>query len=173
MRILAISGSLRAQSTNTSLLRSLILLAPSELEIVVYEELGHLPPFNPDLEQSHQFVPVTRFQQALQCSAAVVFSTPEYAHGIPGSLKNALDWVVGSGELSEKVAMLVNASSRAVYAQAALMEVLSAMNARLDPSLNVTADLPRRDMSPEQIAADPILAPIIRESLETLQAVLG
>jgi chromate reductase len=152
MRILAISGSLRAQSTNTSLLRSLVLLAPSELEIVIYEELGRLPAFNPDLERNHQFDAVTRFQQALQRSTAVIFSTPEYAHGIPGSLKNALDWVVGSGELSEKVVMLMNASSRAVYAQAALTEVLFAMNAKLAPTLNVTAELPRRDMSPQEIA---------------------
>jgi chromate reductase len=116
---------------------------------------------------------VTRFQQALQRSTAVIFSTPEYAHGIPGSLKNALDWVVGSGELSEKVVMLMNASSRAVYAQAALTEVLFAMNAKLAPTLNVTADLPRRDMSPEEIAANSVLAPILRKSLDTLKAGLG
>ena len=173
MRILAISGSLRAQSTNTSLLRSLILLAPPELEIVIYEELACLPAFNPDLEQNHQFDSVTRFQQLLQRSTAVIFSTPEYAHGIPGSLKNALDWVVGSGELSQKVVMLINASSRAVHAQAALTEVLFTMNAKLSPALNVTADLPRRDMTPEGDSGRLALAPILRKSLESLKAVLG
>ena len=173
MRILAISGSLRAQSTNTSLLRSLVLLAPPGIEIAIYEELGSLPAFNPDLERNHEFDSVTRFQQALLRSTAVIFSTPEYAHGIPGSLKNALDWIVGSGELSEKVVMLMNASSRAVYAQAALTEVLCTMNAKLSPALNVTADLPRRDMSPEEIAADSVLAPILRNSLDTLKAFAG
>jgi NAD(P)H-dependent FMN reductase len=170
MRVLAISGSLRSQSTNTSLLRALAALAPSNLEIVLYTELDQIPPFNPDLELNSSFDSVNRFRDAIRQSDAVIFSTPEYAHGIPGSLKNALDWIVGSGELSEKPVALCNASSRAVYAQAALKEVLTAMNTKLLVQAEITVDLPRRDMTPQEIAAHPELANALRSSLHVLLA---
>ena len=83
MRVLAISGSLRARSTNTSLLRALTLLSPPRLEIALYEELDQIPPFNPDLEAEGNSGPVARFRTALRKSGAVLISTPEYAHGIP------------------------------------------------------------------------------------------
>ncbi len=109
MRLLAISGSLRSQSTNTSLLRALTLLAPPTVDVTLYEDLEKVPPFNPDREREENPI-VDGFRTALRESDAVIFSTPEYAHGMPGALKNALDWVVGSGELYQKPAALCNAS---------------------------------------------------------------
>ena len=105
MRMLAISGSLRAQSTNTTLLRATKLIAPAHIDIILYEELGTIPPFNPDLDVEPGPPSVPR----MHCNARLVtllLSAPEYAHGIPGALKNALDWVVGSGELSAKPVVL-------------------------------------------------------------------
>ncbi len=171
MRILAISGSLRSHSTNSCVLQSLVLLAPSALEIVLYRELSQIPAFSPDLEQNDDSGPVNRFRQALSESAVVVFSTPEYAHGIPGALKNALDWVVGSGELSQKPVVMINASSRGVYAQAALKEVLTTMDAKLVRDAEVTIDLPKRDMPAKEIAADPELSSALRKSLDTILAI--
>ena len=95
MRVLAISGSLRAQSTNTPLLRAVAMLSPCEIEVELFQELDQIPPFNSDLEEQNASGPVGRFREAIRSHDAVVFSTPEYAHGIPGSLKNALDWIVG------------------------------------------------------------------------------
>lgn len=158
MQILAISGSLRAQSTNTSLLRALMLLAPPELKIVLYEELEQIPPFNPDMEEVSDSSPVSSFRAALRDSAAVLFSTPEYAHGVPGVLKNALDWVVGSGELSGKLVALVNASSRGKYAQASLKEILATMDARLLADTEVTVELLGKDLTPAEIAKEPQFA---------------
>jgi chromate reductase len=172
MRILTISGSLRARSTNTSLLRSLPLIADPASSIVFYEELSSIPAFNPDLERDHQFSSVSNFQRILKESDVVVISTPEYAHGLPGALKNVLDWVVGSGELSDKCVVLLNASSRAVYAQAALRQVLSTMNAVLRSDLELTVDLPRRDMAPEDIAADHELASKLRGFIGQLLSVV-
>jgi chromate reductase, NAD(P)H dehydrogenase (quinone) len=157
MRVLAISGSLRSQSTNTSLTRALQLLSGPDLELVVYEDLNQIPPFNPDLEATREFYAVNQFRRAVKDSDVVLFSTPEYAHGIPGVLKNALDWIVGTGELSEKPVVLVNASSRGVFAQAALREVLATMNATVLHEIETTVELPRRMMSPEEIAAEPQL----------------
>ncbi len=170
MRIVAISGSLRAQSTNTALLRALVLLAPPELEIVLYEELDQIPPFNPDIEETPDSSPVSRFRAALRDSAAVLFSTPEYAHGIPGVLKNALDWVVGSGELSGKPVVLVHASSRGKYAQASLKEILTTMDARVIADAEATVELLGKDLTPAEIAKDPGLASTLYTSLNRLAA---
>ena len=168
MRVLAISGSLRAQSTNTALLRALILLAPSEVEIVLYAEIGQIPPFNLDIEDAGQTGPVARFRTAIRDSHAVLFSTPEYAHGIPGSLKNALDWVVGTGELSGKPVILVNASSRGTHVQAALTEVLKTMDARVLSSAEVTVDLQGRKLTAIEIAEEPEFACMLNSFLQEL-----
>jgi chromate reductase, NAD(P)H dehydrogenase (quinone) len=168
MRILAISGSLRAQSTNTSLLRAAARVAPSPLEIVFCEQIAALPAFNADLDVEQGPEPVVRFREELQSSDAVVFSTPEYAHGIPGSLKNALDWVVGSGELSGKPVALMNASARGEYAQAALREVLRTMDARLISEAEITLPLLGKGLSGSDIASEPEFAALIRSSLQTI-----
>src|SRR6202012_4211982 len=97
---------------NTALPRAAAVVASSPIDIVLYEQMETLPPFNPDLDLEPGPEEVSRFRSALRDCSAVIFSTPEYAHGIPGSLKNALDWVVGSGELSRKPVALINASAR-------------------------------------------------------------
>jgi len=84
MRILAVSGSLRYRSTNTVLLRALALLATPEVQIVLYDELEQIPPFNPDLDAATHLGSVDRFRSARD-SDIVVFSTSEYAHGVPGA----------------------------------------------------------------------------------------
>ena len=115
LRILAISGSLRRASSNSALVEAAARLTPDDLEISIYRELAELPPFNPDLDGSDGSAPaaVAAFRASLDTSAAILISSPEYAHGVPGVLKNALDWVVGSGELIDKPIALVNASARA------------------------------------------------------------
>ena len=114
VHVLAISGSLRSGSSNTILLRAAAELAPRGLSVAFYEGLGELPHFNPDLDDEANPPPQVReFRDALRAADGVMICSPEYAHGVPGSLKNALDWVVGSGELSGKPVALINASPRA------------------------------------------------------------
>lgn len=169
MRVLAISGSLRSQSTNTVLLRAIAELSPPELEVVLFQELHQIPPFNPDFEAENSFGPVARFRAALRDSSAVLFATPEYAHGVPGVLKNALDWVVGSGELSGKPVVMVNASSRGTHAQASLKEILATMDARLLDRAEVTVDLIGKSLTSTEIAQDPAFASALRASLEAIE----
>src|SRR5678815_4802212 len=121
MRILAISGSLRRVSSNTTLLRVVGVLAPAGVEVTLYEGLADLPAFNPDLEGAEPSS-VLAFRAQLKEADGVFISSPEYAHGVPGSLKNALDWIVGSGEFVEKPVALINTSPRAFHAQASLTE---------------------------------------------------
>jgi NAD(P)H-dependent FMN reductase len=164
MLILAISGSLRALSSNTALLQAAALVAPPGIEIALYSNLGQLPHFNPDLDGNDVHPAVTDFRQRVKQADAVIFSVPEYAHGLPGVLKNALDWAVGSGEFVEKPVALFNASPRGTYAQGQLTETLTVMTARVLPG--VTLPLTGNRTTAEQIAADPTMAAMLREALD-------
>ena len=132
MRIFAISGSLRAQSGNTALLEALRRFAPPSVVVEIFHELELIPPFNPDRENDEPPAAVAHFRDGLKNADVVLFSTPEYAHGVPGVLKNALDWVVGSGELYEKpVAILQTSATRGANALASLKATLAIMGTKL------------------------------------------
>ncbi|HEX5438020.1 MAG TPA: NADPH-dependent FMN reductase [Gemmatimonadaceae bacterium] len=135
MHILAISGSLRAASSNTLLVRAAIAQAPSGVTVVPYDGLAELPHFNPDLDGALDDPalpsPVRALRAQVSVADALLISSPEYAHGVPGSLKNALDWLVGGSEMPDKPVALVTTSTRATYAQASLAETLRTMSARV------------------------------------------
>lgn len=164
MNILAISGSLRRASSNTTLLRAAAVLAQEGVEITLYDGLGDLPHFNPDLEGSEP-PSVLDFRARLQAADGVLISSPEYAHGVPGVLKNALDWVVGSGEFVEKPTALLNASPRSTYAQASLTETLTVMTARLVPEACAAVPLAGNNLDEAGILAHPELAGPLRSAL--------
>jgi chromate reductase, NAD(P)H dehydrogenase (quinone) len=131
LHFLAISGSLRAASSNTILLRAAAALAPRRVRITLYDGLGDLPHFNPDLDTETAPSAVAELRSRLRAADAVLICSPEYAHGVPGALKNALDWIVGSGELMDKPVALLNASLVSTHAQNSLHETLSVMMARV------------------------------------------
>jgi chromate reductase, NAD(P)H dehydrogenase (quinone) len=168
MLLFAISGSLRTNSANTAVLQAASLIAPPVVEITLYDGLGQLPHFNPDLDGDGVAPAVTDFRRRVQQADGVIFSVPEYAHGVPGTLKNALDWLVGSGEFVDKPVALFNASSRGAYAQAQLTETLTVMTARVLPG--VTLPLTGNRITAEQIAADPAMSAMLREALERFAA---
>jgi chromate reductase len=128
MHLLAICGSLRAASANKALIAAAMSVAPDDVTIELYDELGALPHFNPDLDDAGAPDVVVRFRERLMQADGVLISSPEYAHGVPGVMKNALDWVVGTGELVGKRVALLNASPRSTIAQAQLRETLKTMN---------------------------------------------
>ena len=172
MRLLAISGSLRAGSSNTTLLEAARLVAPSDVEVVLYESLAELPAFNPDLdtiEGDRLPVPVRQLRALVGSVDGILICSPEYAHGIPGALKNLLDWLVGSVEFPFKPVALLKANAHSVHAQAQLVEVLTTMNARL--AAEVTVLLPSRDMSASRIARDHTLTASLRAALDAVTKV--
>ncbi|HEX8152849.1 MAG TPA: NADPH-dependent FMN reductase [Thermoanaerobaculia bacterium] len=167
MRILAISGSLRAASSNTSLLRAAQILAPPQVEIVLETGLGELPHFNPDLEDAMPAT-VAGFRARIGEADALLISTPEYAHGVPGVLKNAFDWLVSGPEFVGKTVGLLNASPRSTYAQESLIETLTVMSARMCGSYTVS--LWGRKLDADGIAADAELSALIRDALDAFLA---
>jgi chromate reductase, NAD(P)H dehydrogenase (quinone) len=165
MRILAISGSLRSGSSNTDLLRAIGALAPDDVQIVLYDGLAALPNFNPDLDEVGTPRPVLDFRGQLRSADGVIISSPEYAHGVPGALKNALDWVVGNGELAGKPVALINASPRSTYAYAQLFETLTAMSWKVVKEASITILLSGKKLDAAGIAADPELSTALRGAL--------
>jgi chromate reductase, NAD(P)H dehydrogenase (quinone) len=144
MRILAISGSLRASSTNTALLQATAALAPQNMEITIYDGLADLPHFSPDLDGDDPPASVHHLRQLLQAAEGVLICTPEYAFGVPGVLKNALDWTVSSGEFYGKPVAAISASPSPTggdKAHASLLLTLTALGAHVPEGgkLNIAA----------------------------------
>ena len=132
MKILGISGSLRATSSNAAILRAARRLAPAGVEISVYEGMGGLPLFSPDLDVDPHPPEVQALRDAIRGVDGLFVCSPEYAHGMPGALKNLLDWLVSAEEALGKSAILLSASpSGAAHAHAQLAEVLRTMGFRL------------------------------------------
>ncbi|NQX67918.1 NAD(P)H-dependent oxidoreductase [Paenibacillus alba] len=119
MNILSISGSLRTASLNTKLVYALKDAAPPEFNLSVFEGIGNLPHFNPDLDGDEPPTAVQAWRKALQAADGIILCTPEYANGVPGVLKNALDWIVSSGEFVDKPTAVISASPLATGAEKA------------------------------------------------------
>lgn len=148
-------------------------MAPAAIEVSIYRELAELPPFNPDLDGDRASIAVTRFRAQLQACDAVLISSPEYAHGVPGVLKNALDWVVGSGELVDKPIAVINASRRATHAWTSLKDTLSVMSARVIVAASVTVPLDGKALDADGIVRDAELSTALRSALEALALIVS
>src|ERR1019366_459630 len=169
MRILAISGSLRAASANSRLVEALGLVAPPGVEVAIYAGLGDLPHFNPDLDGDAPPAAVQELRRQIGLCDGLIICSPEYAHGVAGVMKNALDWLVPSVEFPQKPVALLNAAPHAVHAQAHIRETLSIMTARLIEAASVAVPLEGRRLGAEDIAADPVLSSRLRNALEAFR----
>jgi chromate reductase len=162
MRVLGITGSLRRDSYNHALLREAAERLPAGAELVEFDRLGEIPPFDADVDEIGAPEPVEALRQAMRDADAVLVATPEYNHSIPGVLKNALDWAsrpAGQSALTGTPAAVIGASTGmfgAVWAQAETRKVLGALGGRV-----VERELPvagaaelyrdgRLELSPEQ-----------------------
>ena len=143
MRVLGITGSLRRDSYNHALLRAAAERLPAGAELIEFDGLREIPPYDSDLEELETPAAVAELRQAMREADAVLVATPEYNHSIPGALKNALDWAsrpAGQSALTGKPAAVIGASTGmfgAVWAQAETRKVLAALGGRV-----VEAELP-------------------------------
>lgn len=167
MRVLALCGSLRAASINAALLRATARLAPEGLNIDVHAGLGDLPLFDPDREADAPPA-VVALRAAVAAADALLIASPEYAHGVTGTIKNALDWLVSFEPFVAKPIAVFNASPRAHHADAALRETLRTMSAVLVEPASVSIPLLGAHLSEDGIVASAALAPLIRAALAAL-----
>lgn len=164
-RILAISGSLRRASCNTALLRATAALAPAGVDIRVYDGLGDLPLFNPDLE-GNEPASVKELCAQLRAVDGVLIASPEYAHGVTGAMKNALDWLVGTEVFVDKPVALFNASPRATLAQTALTETVRVMSADIVAQASISVALLGKNLDQAGIVGHAEIAGALRTAIQ-------
>jgi chromate reductase len=174
MKALALSGSRRAASINTALLRCAARLAAPRWHISLFAALGELPLFNPDLDDGSA-VPalVQTLRTEVARSDALLIASPEYAHGISGTIKNALDWLVSYEGFVGKAVAVFNASPRAHHAHDALLEVLSTMSANVVREATVVVPLLGAGLDEEAMLREPMVATAVRAALQSLEGALS
>jgi len=174
MKILAISGSLRAKSYNTSIVRALKSI---DTIIEIYDGLGKLPFFNPDLdnhtlEVDDSPILVQELRKAIASSDAIIISTPEYAFEIPGVLKNALDWLVSSAEIVHKPVAIISASTSAMggdKANIVLMNLVKVLTGDTNNQLTLTVPMVNKKIDDKGQIIDTVLNEALHTLLDSLK----
>jgi len=174
MRILAISGSLRRGSHNTSLLRAAGELLPPGDELVFWDGLKDVPPYDEDDDVEPAPEAVAELRAAVAAADAVLFATPEYNSSIPGGLKNALDWAsrpVATNVFRNKPVAVIGSSAGmfgAVWAQAELRKVLAAMGARV-AEVEIAVGHATEKFDEDGVLVDDDVRELLGDALSTLR----
>lgn len=167
MKVLAISGSLRAGSINSALLRAVARLAQPKMNVSIFHGVGELPLFNPDLEpQMPRQVAILR--GVVAAADALLIASPEYAHGVTGAMKNTLDWLVSFESFDCKPVVVLNASPRAHHADSALRETLRTMSAFIVEAASISIPLLGANLTEDGMVESPAVSRAIVESLSAL-----
>jgi chromate reductase, NAD(P)H dehydrogenase (quinone) len=165
-KVLALCGSTRHQSTNHRFIKAITQMGVTYFEVLVFDAISSLPHFNPDDNHEPVATPVARFRQLLQEADGVLICTPEYAHGVPGALKNAIDWVVSSNEFSGKPTMLVTASTDGSFAHNALLETLKVIEAKGIEQNQLLIQFAATKIDAENKITDELTAVAVRQLLK-------
>ncbi|MCX4676954.1 NAD(P)H-dependent oxidoreductase [Streptomyces sp. NBC_01433] len=173
--ILLLSGSVRAGSSNETVLRTAQDVAPASVRTVLYDGLGDLPHFNPDDDTDPLPKPVAELRAAIDAADALLICSPEYAGTLPGSFKNLLDWTVGGTETGDKPAAWLNAAApgRGEGASATLRTVLSYTGATIVDAACVRVALDRNTVGADGVSTDPELRRQLGASLDALVDAAG
>ena len=155
-KILAICGSTRENSTNLKFINAIIHLTEGRWQVTVYKELAALPHFNPDLDSipENTSTTVLNFRKRIRESDGILICTPEYAMGVPGTLKNAIDWTVSSGDFSHKPVALITASSSGKKAHQSLLETLKVIEAEIDTDTETVISFAQTKINDQCIITD-------------------
>ena len=164
-KIFAISGSTRKLSTNLNLINAIAELAKDKIEIEIFDGLTEIPHFNPDIEIAPK--QVTDFRNKIRNADAVLICTPEYAMGVPGSLKNAIDWTVSSCEFSHKPVALITASSMGEKGHASLLETLKIIESKITEETQLLISYAKVKISKDEKITD---ERTLREVLKLISA---
>ncbi len=170
--LLLISGSLRDGSTNTAALRAVVRDAPTWVTPHLYDGLARLPAFNPDDDHDPLPGPVADLRAEVHRADALVFSVPEYAGALPGSLKNLLDWLIGDADsrsINGKPVSWINVSSRgAPEAHDSLRRILGYAGAKVIESACVDVPVRQEAIDPDGVVSDPAVRRVLAEAIDRL-----
>lgn len=170
MILLALSGSLRTASSTAALVRALAALVPNGVAVEVYNGLRHLPHFSSDTDGDAPPSPVADLRARVGAADAVVICTPEYAYGMPGALKNGLDWLVSSGELYRKPVAALSASPSPQGGERALAwlrQTLTALGAVMPDGASFPVPLVQQKLNADCVT-DPGTSAQLRAALQRL-----
>ncbi|QKJ65387.1 NAD(P)H-dependent oxidoreductase [Deefgea piscis] len=164
IKLVAISGSLRAASCNSALLRAVKAMAPIHIQVSLFEQMAFIPPFNPDINID-EFPLLAQLRDQIIAADGVLIASPEYAHGISGVMKNLLDWMVNTPAFVNKPVAILNAAPRAHHAFDSLKEVLTMMSANLLYEASITVPVIGEIKTTEAILRTPLICMDILKSL--------
>jgi chromate reductase, NAD(P)H dehydrogenase (quinone) len=168
LHVLALSGSQRAASWSTALLLAARSLAPEGVKVTIFEEHKAWPLFNPDREGDPP-LSVLALRELINAADALLIASPEYAHGVTGTIKNTLDWLVSHPGFAGKPVAVFNPSHRAQHADEALKETLRTMAANLVPGACLRIPVIGAGIPQEEIAATPAFADAIRTAFARIR----
>jgi chromate reductase, NAD(P)H dehydrogenase (quinone) len=154
-KILALCGSTRKSSTNLNLINAIADLTSDKFEVTLFAGLTDIPHFNPDLDNDNPPQAVIDFRKQLKEADGILICTPEYAMGVPGTLKNAIDWTVSSMEFSKKPTALITASSMGEKAHASLLETLKVIEADITNETQLLIPFAKTKVSQDCRITDP------------------
>lgn len=173
IEILTFCGSLRAASSNRALLAAVERLAPDDMTVLSYEDIGKLPHFSPDLDEDARLPePARILRDRVDAADGLLFAVPEYMHSLPGSFKNALDWMVGCTRFPGKPVALAHVSNRHAFAPDQLREVLRTMAARVVPEGEISLGLATNNVDEAAILANAGCRRAIERALTAYRDVL-
>jgi chromate reductase len=155
LKILAISGSTRQHSSNLNLLNAIGKLGAGIFDLFIFEGLTALPHFNPDLDQEDAPTEVADFRKQLRAADGILVCTPEYAAGVPGTLKNALDWTVSSMEFSKRPVALITASLAGIHAHKSLLGTLLIIESRITADTQLVISGIKAKVNDDGVITDP------------------
>jgi chromate reductase, NAD(P)H dehydrogenase (quinone) len=153
-KILAICGSTKRTSLNLSLINAIADLTAEDFNLTVFSGIEAIPHFNPDLDNETPPAQVVNFRNQLKEADGILICTPEYAMGVPGTLKNAIDWTVSSCEFSHKPVALITASSQGFKAHQSLLETLKIIESNITDDTHLVISFVKTKISPDNKIKD-------------------
>lgn len=171
-KVVAISGSTRQNSSNHKLINAIAALISDQIEVTLFEGIAALPHFNPDHTDAEN-TNVDTFRRLLRETDGIIICTPEYAHGVPGSLKNAIDWTVSTSEFYHKPTVLITASTDGRFGHNALLETLKVIEAKNVEQLQMVIQFIRTKVSEDSKIIHPETETAIKELMDKFIATIN
>jgi chromate reductase, NAD(P)H dehydrogenase (quinone) len=167
-KVIAICGSTRKTSSNLILIHAIEKLASEKFSMVVFQDIESIPHFNPDHDLDTPPVEVIKLRNQLREYDGILICTPEYAMGVPGTLKNMIDWTVSSMEFSKKPTVLITASSLGEKGHASLMETLKIIEADITEQMQLHIPYIKTKLNNEGQICDLITLDAVENLIEAL-----